>query len=158
MRHCPAFLIGLLLPLVSGVAMADVYKWKDANGSVHYSDVPIDGAVLVKTSSRYGAVGSQASIPPYARTQTPPPSPERANEAIATANATKEVREEVAKTRTDQCKKAMESYEKSISARRLYRIGKSGEREYFSEAELEQARVAGKLERDAACGALAKKN
>ena len=76
MRHCPAFLIALLLPLVSGVAMADVYKWKDANGSVHYSDVPIDGAVLVKTSSRYGAVGGQASIPAYAQTRTPPPSPE----------------------------------------------------------------------------------
>ena len=158
MRHCPAFLIGLLLPLVSGVAMADVYKWKDANGGVHYSDVPIDGAVLVKTSSRYGAVGSQTSVPAYARTQTPPPSAESANESIATANATKEVREEVAKTRTDQCKKAMESYEKSITARRLYRIGKSGERVFFTEAELEQTRVAAKLERDAACGAVAKKN
>jgi len=62
------------------------------------------------------------------------------------------VQKDVAATRAEQCKAAKEKYEKSIEARRLYRLGKDGEREYLSDAEVDEARLAAKQELDTACG------
>lgn len=39
--------VGLLL--VTCTASADVYKWKDDKGQIHYSDRPVEGAELVKS-------------------------------------------------------------------------------------------------------------
>ncbi|HNR23675.1 MAG TPA: DUF4124 domain-containing protein, partial [Steroidobacteraceae bacterium] len=47
----PLALIALAFLLAPLGAQADVYRWVDSRGEVHYSDRPVEGAVLVKTAS-----------------------------------------------------------------------------------------------------------
>ncbi len=61
------------------------------------------------------------------------------------------VQKDVATARAEQCKAAKEKYEKSVEARRMYRVGKNGEREYFTDAEVDEARLSAKRDMDAAC-------
>ena len=69
------------------------------------------------------------------------------------ADATRQaVDKDVAATRATQCKQAQDKYQKAIAARRVYRQNAAGEREYLSDAEMEQARVNARLEVDRACG------
>lgn len=44
MKLCRLCLFGLALGLAAGVAPADVYRWVDEDGTVHYSDEPREGA------------------------------------------------------------------------------------------------------------------
>ena len=69
------------------------------------------------------------------------------------ADATRQaVDKDVAATRAVQCKQAQDKYQKAIAARRVYRLNTAGEREYLSDAEMEQARVSARQEVDRACG------
>jgi hypothetical protein len=61
------------------------------------------------------------------------------------------VQEDLTKKRAEQCKEATERYDRSIAARRLYRDGKNGERIWLTDAEIEQARVEARRDRDAVC-------
>jgi hypothetical protein len=68
-------------------------------------------------------------------------------------NATRQaVQKDVTNSRAEQCTQAKDKYQKSIEARRIYRVNKAGEREYLSDAELDQARLNARLEMDRACG------
>jgi hypothetical protein len=144
----------LALLLAAGTARADVYRWVDAQNRVHYSDVPIEGAVLIKSTvpaRQYEANAANAAAAaapaPRAATGGGDISGRLADEA-----ALRQVQKDVEQKRSEQCKQATEHYEKSISARRIYREGKNGERAYLSESELAVARVEAKKERDEACG------
>ena len=55
---------GALLGLASA-AQADVWRWTDPNGTIHYSDNWVPGSTLVKTESRgsYSSTGPAASTP-----------------------------------------------------------------------------------------------
>lgn len=64
----------------------------------------------------------------------------------------KAVQKDVAASRAEQCKQAQDKYQKAIAARRVYRLNAAGEREYLSDAEMEQARIAAHQEVDRSCG------
>jgi hypothetical protein len=51
MRYVPALLLLMTMPVLA----ATVWKWRDANGVVHYSDQPVPGAeqVSIQSSSTY---------------------------------------------------------------------------------------------------------
>lgn len=53
MRYMPVLLLLITMPLLA----ANVWKWRDAQGVVHYSDQPIPGAeqVTVQNSSTFSA-------------------------------------------------------------------------------------------------------
>jgi hypothetical protein len=57
----------VLLLFFSGAAVADIYKWVAPDGSVHYGDVPVNGAERLKVPA-----GSPPTPPPVA---TPSPEP-----------------------------------------------------------------------------------
>ena len=133
---------------------ADVYC-RTVNKSLQCSDVPMEGAVLVRRSgqSRSPGDGAQATSSTAAVSSpgfSPPVSAAAARlQEEATARA---VQQDVAKKQNEQCKQATERYEKSVEARRLYKTGPNGERTYLTEAELAVARVEARNTRDAACG------
>ena len=58
----------------------------------------------------------------------------------------------MAATRATQCKAAQDKYQKSVEARRVYRLNKAGEREYLSDTEADQARLNARLEMERSCG------
>ncbi len=137
---------------------ADVYC-RTVNKSLQCSDVPMEGAVLVRRSGQSRTVGEDgsnagATTPVSSPGFTPPVSAATARlREEATARA---VQQDVAKKQNEQCKQATERYEKSIEARRLFKNGPNGERVYLSEAELAVARVEARNARDTACGSAAR--
>src|SRR4051812_15656502 len=128
---------GALLGLAS-VAQADVWRWTDPNGTIHYSDSWVPGSTLVKTESRGGYSSSApaaASTPPANRPATP------ADPAQAQRDQ-RAVQADVAKAREESCKKAKDAYDKAIASRRIYRKeGPNGERDYMSDADADAFRM-----------------
>ena len=62
------------------------------------------------------------------------------------------VQKDVATTRAEQCKQATDKYQKSITARHVYRLNAAGDREYLTDAEIDQSRLDARREMDRACG------
>lgn len=146
------FVAGLLA--VQAVAQADVYRWVDAQGRVQYSDRWVPGSELVKvdksrpnpeaTSARQSAEQSKLAASNSRIAE------QRAEQATAQA-----VQKDVAKVREEQCAQAKERYEKAVQARRIFREGKDGNKEYISEAEADAYRVKARADMQAACGTAA---
>lgn len=152
-----ALLCSLLIASGALAALADVYRWVDASGSVHYSDVPIDGAVLIRGTSKNipqprndNSYASQNSA--EARRDRSAATDGAISDRLAQENASRAVQNDIEKKRVEQCKDAMKRYDQSINSRRLYREGANKERVYLNDAEIDQARVKARMDRDVACG------
>lgn len=140
----------LLALLAAGsLQAADVWRWTDAQGRVHYSDVPVEGAVRIKSRAA-GSGGSSGNAP--SQPQATNASFGASQDQRATTAATKAVQDDLAKRQGEQCKTASERYESLLNSRRVYREGKNGERVYLSGPELDQSRVQARQDRDAVCG------
>jgi hypothetical protein len=71
MRRLASFLL-LGVALAAGAA-SEVWRWKDANGVVHYSDSPVPGAVRVQLDQ---APSAGAAAKAASAAKAPPPVPE----------------------------------------------------------------------------------
>ncbi len=126
----------------SGVALAsDIYRWTDADGSVHYGDRPSGAPTeqrLTIASNRTDSAAVQA------RTQARREARAARNEAAAGAPQEK-TREELRaerEERAQQCQQHRDRLESYLQSQRLYRENASGEREYLDEQEILDARAA----------------
>jgi len=141
----------------SSFARADVWMWKDSAGEVHYSDRWVEGAERLKTvgprpqssAQSTGSTQTTKASTPVARLAA---QNESADAARARENAARAVQQDVAKKQDEQCTKAKELYDKAISARRIYKTGKDGEKEFMSDADADQYRVKARADMDALCG------
>jgi hypothetical protein len=150
-------LVTLMLAAVATVAAADtVYKWVDARGQVHYTDLPPReaGARLLSTIERGGMVDEDLSDePPAPAADTLPAGFGEADAPDGeTRAAAVDVQRDLDAKRGEQCKQARTRYTQYIESRRLYRQTADGKREYLSEAELAKARVDAKRDVDEYCG------
>ena len=154
-------IIPLAASLAIAVAQADVYRSVDAQGQVHYSDTPTPGAELVRVQRGGGTLSPSASMSSAAATKssstpTPPQTLAKANaqvqDTLAKQATEKAVQQDLEQTRADQCTKAKSDYEAAIAARRIYKSGTDGEREYLTDDEAEQQRVSLHQAMDTACG------
>lgn len=150
--------LGAVLLALSATAVhanSDVWAWQDTQGKWHYSDVPVQGAKLIKKGSRDGS-GAAAPAAATAAAKGGAGSATAAGDAasarLAAEAAARGVQADLDKSRAEQCKQASERYDKMIAARRLYKESTPGQRAYLSDAELAQARVDARRERDEACG------
>ncbi len=140
---------GALLGLAS-VAQADVWRWTDPNGTVHYSDNWVPGSTLVKTGAK--SEFSESTPPaPEASSSSNGASPSPSEQAEAQRNQ-RAVQEDVAKAKADECKKATEAYEQSVRTRRIYKEKQGGEREYLNDQDLDAYRLRLLNARKQACG------
>ena len=108
----------LLLAGLLGIARADVYRWVDEHGLVHYSDQWVPGSVVVKTSKAHPP-GYEAPA-----RSSEPRSLAAANRGASTspeddANA-RAMQQDMARMHEVQCKTAKDRYLKSVQARRVY--------------------------------------
>ncbi len=137
-------------------AHADVYRWVDDHGGVHYSDQWVAGSEVIKSTLKPPASGSQSSratnAPP--KTYSSPPSQD---------DAAKAVKSDLAKVREQQCKDAKDRYEKAIAARRIYKAPAPGDkdakdgnspddRQYLSEEEADAYRLKARQDVSDLCG------
>lgn len=133
-------------------ARADVYRYIDAQGVVHYSDRWAPGYELIRRSTSRPGAGRPAESEPQSDSARLQASEQRIREQLEQSQTTAAVRDDVARKRAEQCKQATERYEQAIAARRIYKNRENGEREYLSDAEADQVRIALRRERDGACG------
>ena len=132
----------LILAGASGLARADVFRWTDAQGIVHYSDEWMPGSVVVKTTMK-----------PHSEPNAPS-SGARVNEQIADQANARAVQQDVAKARDSQCSFAKDRYMKAVSSRRVYKEGKDGERQYMTDADADAYREQARKDVQQACGSV----
>jgi hypothetical protein len=137
------FVTTLVLAGACTLARADVYRWKDEQGIIHYSDVWVPGSVVIKTTVR-----------PHNETPAAPSAPFSSRGAAQSSDQANvlAVREDVAKVRDQQCSWAKDRYMKAITSRRVYKEGKDGERNYMSDEEADVYREQARKDVEQACG------
>jgi hypothetical protein len=149
----------LLFAGAVSVAQADVFRWVDEHGGVHYSDQWVPGSELIKSMSRVRPSSASSEAKPS-------PAPSYAKSASAPSSGSqekveKEVKQDVAKIREQQCKDAKERYDKAIHARRIYKAQDASktpnpdDREYLSDQEADAYRVQARKEMQDLCGSSA---
>ncbi|MCW5569695.1 MAG: DUF4124 domain-containing protein [Steroidobacteraceae bacterium] len=144
------FAVALVFALVPLTAQADVYRWVDATGQEHYSDLPVEGAELIRTTTPRPP--SAGGTPPRAAATPGPAMISAAGDAQATRDAERAVARDLAAQRAKDCTEAKARYEKSLQARRIFRTLENGEREFLSDAEADKVRVANRATMETACG------
>jgi hypothetical protein len=164
--RCAVFALFLGLPLTA--ALADVYRSVDAQGHVQYSDTPTPGAELVHvqrlgadgvahagpspgTSTNAGTAAAAAPATPTPNAGTAPKSSDPVRDTLATQAAQQAVAKDLATTRAEQCTKATDDYNSSVQARRIYKTGADGERQYLTDDEADQQRLSLRLAMEGAC-------
>jgi hypothetical protein len=148
---CTVVLAGALA--YAPASEANVYKWKDSAGIIHYTDKPppADGVLIsIEQTANSRRNESQPS-------STPAPAASRGpSEQVtpgAQARLRNSVQNDVANAQGEQCKQAKERYQMYVQSRRLFKEGPNKERVYLSDQELEEARLNAKREMDELCGA-----
>jgi hypothetical protein len=141
------------------VANADVFRWVDDHGGVHYSDQWVPGSEVIK-STRPHPVSSSSDSP---RSTQRPPSDHASDQSTHVAE--KAVKQDLAKVREQQCKDAKDRYDKAIQARRIYKspqgdkskdTDRPDDRQYMSDEEADAYRVKARQEVQDFCGNPAK--
>jgi len=132
----------------------DVYKYVDERGNTMYTDKPIPGAVRVSAGVQRPPEVQQrvTAAQQTANTNQVTNTNQRFTDNQSNQRAAAQVAKDLEATRMERCKKAREQYEASINARKIYRDGKNGEREYLDENQAAQARVDARKDVDAICG------
>ena len=138
--------------LAAGPAAADVYKFKDDQGNVLYTDKPATlpaerlniqsqktdtVAVQIAPAGRAEAAAGRRQ----ARTSRPPAAAKDQQQAAQTS----------ATQKADQCAKARQRYDSYMNSQRLYEQGADGQRRYLTDAELTAARASAKASMDVMC-------
>ncbi len=139
-------IIALVLAGACTLARADVFRWVDEQGVVHYSDEWVPGSVVIKTTVRPHSESAPASGLSAANS--------RVNEQIANQDNARAVQQDVAKARDSQCSWAKDRYMKAIASRRVYKEGKDGERQYMTDAEADAYREQARKDVQQACGSV----
>jgi Domain of unknown function (DUF4124) len=144
----------LIIGASVGVARADVYRWVDEHHVAHYSDQWVPGSEVIKTtkSSRQLRQSNPDATQAAQQNKFAAASAQISSQ-LAEKAAQDAVKKDVAKAREEQCKKARESYEQAIQARRIYKQkGKDGERDYMSDEEADAYRLQARNQVQETCG------
>ena len=140
-----------LMGAAAAVPAADVYRYVDAQGGIHYTDTWVPGSTLIKVDHRLTSGGA---APPTVRTAQ---SKTLASGVHASADVAKQADEramhaDVAQARDEQCKQAKDGYDKAIRSRRIFKTDKDGQRTYLNDADADAYRVQLRTDVQEACG------
>ncbi len=147
------FAVGLILTMP---VLADVYKWTDPEGRLHFTDrpPPADGRLVSVAQAARPVEASPspvASASQNSATQSGPSAPPPAD-AAAAARLKAGVAADIAAHDAQACREAETRYRDYVAARHLFRSGDGNERVYLSDAEMEAARVQARREVEELCG------
>lgn len=147
MRKIITFTAAIFLT-ASAFGAGEVYRWKAADGTWHFSDQPRPGAEVVRGPQLTRPVEEAAPQPAPA-----PVDPPMADEPLPVSDAVAaDVRSQAEALRAEQCKAAEAAYQDALKARRIYRTDAEGNRVYMNETEMDAARLQARASRDLACG------
>ena len=113
---------------LSVTANADIWKWVDEQGNVHYGDMAARAHAVNAERISY-APGNRS----VSRSGNSPAVTTSGNDSMP--GETSGDAQEGADAKAYYCKQATDIYESYVSAPRLYKTGTDGEREYLSDEE-----------------------
>lgn len=137
--------------LAAGTAAADVYKFKDDQGNVLYTDKPatLPAERLNIQSQKTDTVAVQArQQEELKRLQDVNKS---SDQAAAQSRDEQQASQLSATQKAEQCTKARQRYDTYTNSQRLYEMLPDGSRRYLSDAELDAARSSAKASMDVMC-------
>jgi hypothetical protein len=135
----------------AGPLAADVYKFKDEQGNVLYTDKPstLPAERLNIQSQKTDVVAVQAR---QAEETKRLQEADRASQQANNQNKDQQQAAQLTATqKAEQCAKARQRYDSYINSQRLYEQQPDGQRRYLSDAELTAARTSAKASMDAMC-------
>ena len=135
----------------AGPVVADVYKFKDDQGNVLYTDKPstLPAERLNIQSQKTDVVAAQTRAQEeMQRLQDA----DKASQQATNQNKDQTQAAQLSATqKADQCAKAKQRYDSYINSQRLYEQTPDGQRRYLSDAELTAARASAKASMDVMC-------
>lgn len=156
--------LSLVLALVASASHAEIYKWKDKNGVIRYSDVPPPSNIPHESLGKKAGASKPDDAPV---TPEAPPSPSSAVQQHTPeevpADAGKQQKEEAAarqkaeaaeaelKQKQEQCSKAKARLNSYQQGGRIYKTNEKGEREYMDDAALAKGVEEAQAEVDKYC-------
>ncbi len=136
-----AIVVALMLAVTAAgpATAADIFKWTDEDGNVHFEDRPIG------ENPEKVAIQSKPTNPArvQAMVQSRADAAAKAAEAEAAAAPAGPSSEELqaqADARAEKCSTSRAQLQKYVTSRRLYRQDENGERVYLDEDEMQAAR------------------
>lgn len=146
MKKIATILLLLSSAIATGALAAEIYKWTDADGNVHYGDRPTGDGVTVQTGVERVAIASSRTN--SARVEAGVEARlERESARTEAATAAEESRKEAeaqraeAEDRAEKCVAYRERLQKFLTSRRLYRVDDDGERDYLDDGQMDAARA-----------------
>jgi FtsP/CotA-like multicopper oxidase with cupredoxin domain len=137
--------------LVATAQAADVYKYKDEQGNVLYTDKPrtLPAERLDVKSQKTDTVALQArQDAELKRMQEADQTRQQANTQRSDEQQTSQL---TAKDKAERCAKARERYDRYMNSQKLYETLPNNERRYLSSEELNAARASAKASMDVMC-------
>ena len=139
------FLLLLTMLALPATAHADVYKWRDSNGAVRYSDIPPASNVPYETlhGGRKTPSTPSANVTPAPQPVNPsaPPADDAALRRQQEAEQDKvqqQNKEAQDQTREQNCSTARVNLQKYKVGGRIMTVDAQGQRRYLSDAEITQ--------------------
>lgn len=128
------------LMLVSGVAAAaDIYKWKDADGKIRYSDMPPAGKTAYEKLSGSKPASATAAAAPEAKTEKGAAGGGAGKDkagAESPQGKSDQAQQDEKKVRDENCAIAKANAQSYKQGGRLYKTNEKGERLYLDEKEI----------------------
>jgi hypothetical protein len=148
MRYLSA--LALTLAALGTAQAAEIYC---NNQGRDCSDKPSPGATTVRISSaNFGTNTLSAPASGSERLNNATGQDFGADARLEQERNAQALQKDLTATHARQCKEAQDKYQKAIEARRVYRMGKDGEREYLSDTEAGQMRLNARVDMERSCG------
>ncbi len=147
-------LLAALVIAMPSLSQAEVYKWKDKDGTIKYSDTPPPSNIKQESMTGKKKVAAPTGNAPLAPVDNPataavpavmpkdfepPKNPEDAAAEQRQRNAeseknNKREKEAEAKRKTENCSAAKANMQSYTQGGRVYKMNEKGEREYLDES------------------------
>lgn len=168
MKSVHILLALLILSVVSTLSHAEIYKWKDKDGTIRYTDTPPPSNIKQEPMGSKKAVKPAAKEPlsqveggkqavPVTKSATPVPvNEEDSAAALRQRNAeaekrNKQEKEAEAKRKAENCKAAKANFETYNQGGRVYKMNEKGEREYMDDKGLQEGKAQAQREIEENC-------
>lgn len=153
MKFLPILLAAFALTAISGLSQAEIYKWKDKDGKVRYSDTPPPSNVKQEAIAGKKAPVAPTGKAPLAPVDNPAAVPtavtpkniepsinaedsaaEKRQRAAEAEKNNKLEKEAEAKRKAENCAAAKSNMQTYTQGGRVYKMNEKGEREYMDES------------------------
>lgn len=132
-------IVTFLMLVVTGSALAgEIYKWTDAEGNVHYGDIPV--GMQSERLSITSKPTNNARVQATTQARVDASAKQREEAAKLRAGPTPAELRAEANERAEQCTAHRAQLQKFLRSRRIYREDENGERVYMDEAEMQATR------------------